>query len=285
VSGHVFISYSHDDGGAYVQRLVKYLADAGIPVWRDSELITGNRWTRVIQDKIDTCSACIVLMTPQADESEWVSNEIQRAKISRRPIFPLLVSGQSFFVLGNLQHEDVSDGRMPSIDLLHELRLLTASDPGLTDPGPTKRLTVVGVRVEVPSNQPIVLLREADGERYLPIWVGSVEATAIAYQLQGVKPALPLTHDLFRDVLNAASAHVDRATIHDLQDNIFVTSLTVNGKQVRTRPSDAIALSLRMDFPVNSSVRVLEKAGILIPEGVDSLDDGRPDEPSGRSHP
>ena len=64
-------------------------------------------------------------------------------------------------------------------------------------------MEVVGVRVEMPSNQPIVLLKEAEGDRYLPIWIGGVEATAIALAQQGVAPARPLTHDLFRDVLDA----------------------------------------------------------------------------------
>ena len=69
-----------------------------------------------------------------------------------------------------------------------------------------REVSVVGVRVELPTNQPIVLLREVDGERYLPIWIGAVEATAIAYEQQGVKPARPLTHDLLRDVLTALKA-------------------------------------------------------------------------------
>ena len=65
------------------------------------------------------------------------------------------------------------------------------------------KLDVVGVRVEMPSNQPIVLLREEGGERYLPIWIGAVEATAIAFAQQGVVPARPLTHDLIRDLIGA----------------------------------------------------------------------------------
>ena len=73
-----------------------------------------------------------------------------------------------------------------------------------------RELSVVGVRVELPSNQPIVLLREVEGDRYLPIWIGAVEATAIAYEQQGVKPARPLTHDLLRDVLAALKAAAQR---------------------------------------------------------------------------
>jgi bifunctional DNase/RNase len=67
-----------------------------------------------------------------------------------------------------------------------------------------RELSVVGVRVELPNNQPIVLLKEVDGDRYLPIWIGAVEATAIAYEQQGVKPPRPLTHDLMRDILTAS---------------------------------------------------------------------------------
>ena len=73
-------------------------------------------------------------------------------------------------------------------------------------------MRVVGVRVELPANQPILLLREADGDRYLPIWIGSVEATAIALEQQGVKPARPLTHDLLRDVLDRVSVPAERCT-------------------------------------------------------------------------
>ena len=69
-----------------------------------------------------------------------------------------------------------------------------------------RELSVVGVRVELPTNQPIVLLKEVDGERYLPIWIGAVEATAIAYEQQGVKPARPLTHDLLRRAGGAGGA-------------------------------------------------------------------------------
>ena len=69
-----------------------------------------------------------------------------------------------------------------------------------------RQMDVVGVRVEMPSNQPIVLLREVDGERYLPIWIGADEATAIAFAQQGVVPARPLTHDLLRDVVGGARA-------------------------------------------------------------------------------
>ena len=80
-----------------------------------------------------------------------------------------------------------------------------------------RELSVVGVRVELPSNQPIVLLREVEGDRYLPIWIGAVEATAIAYEQQGVKPARPLTHDLLRDILAALKAPLQAVEIIEMQ--------------------------------------------------------------------
>jgi hypothetical protein len=82
-------------------------------------------------------------------------------------------------------------------------------------------LDVVGVRVEMPSNQPIVLLRETAGERYLPIWIGAVEATAIAFAQQGVVPPRPLTHDLLRDVLEAFGRELNEVRITDLDDGVF----------------------------------------------------------------
>ncbi|MBA2716868.1 MAG: bifunctional nuclease family protein, partial [Propionibacteriales bacterium] len=81
-----------------------------------------------------------------------------------------------------------------------------------------REVDVVGVRVEMPSNQPIVLLRESSGERYLPIWVGAVEATAIAFAQQGVIPPRPLTHDLLKDVLTATGHELTEVRITEVRD-------------------------------------------------------------------
>ena len=102
--------------------------------------------------------------------------------------------------------------------------------------------------MEMPSNNPIVLLREKDGERYLPIWVGAVEATAIAYAQQGVVSPRPLTHDLLRDVLTAVGAPLAEVRITALRDGVFYALLVFeSGIEVSARPSDAIALALRTD--------------------------------------
>ena len=103
---------------------------------------------------------------------------------------------------------------------------------------------VMGVRVEMPSNQPIVLLKELDGVRYLPIWLGAVEATAIAFAQQEVKPPRPLTHDLFKDVIGELGAKLNTVYLTELRDGIFYAQLNFeDGPKVSARPSDAIALA------------------------------------------
>jgi bifunctional DNase/RNase len=127
-------------------------------------------------------------------------------------------------------------------------------------------LSLVGVRVELPSNQPIVLLKESEGERYLPIWIGAVEATAIAFALQGVQTPRPMTHDLMRDILQETEVQVDRVLIHELVDQTFfaLIRLTLDGRstEVSSRPSDAIALAVRINAPIYANEDVLEQAGI-----------------------
>ena len=130
-----------------------------------------------------------------------------------------------------------------------------------------REVEVVGVRVEVPSNQPIVLLREAAGERYLPIWIGAVEATAIAFAQQGVVPPRPLTHDLLRDVLDATGNEVSEIRITEMRDNVFYASLVLaSGVEVSARPSDSIALALRTGSRIVCSEELLEDAGIVVPD-------------------
>jgi len=129
---------------------------------------------------------------------------------------------------------------------------------------------VVGVRIEMPSNQPIVLLKEVDGIRYLPIWVGAVEASAIAFAQQGLVPVRPLTHDLFTTVLRMVDAQVERVELTDLIDGVFYAELHLAGdKTVSARPSDAIALALRASAPITAAESLFSKAGIEIPDQSD----------------
>lgn len=128
-------------------------------------------------------------------------------------------------------------------------------------------LTVVGVRVELPSNQPIVLLKETAGDRYLPIWIGAVEATAIAFAQQGVVPARPLTHDLMKDILEATGLALTAVTITDLRDGVYYADLQfASGVTVSARPSDAIALAIRVGTTIYAEETVLAEAGVAIPD-------------------
>ena len=135
------------------------------------------------------------------------------------------------------------------------------SDTGLSE------VSVVGVRVELPSQQPIVLLKEVDGDRYLPIWIGAVEATAIAFAQQGIVTARPMTHDLMRDLLASLDKPLESVTITDLREGVFYAELSFpGGVSVSARPSDAIALAMRTGAVIRSSESVLAEAGIAIPD-------------------
>ena len=137
---------------------------------------------------------------------------------------------------------------------------------------------VVGVRIEMPSNQPIVLLKEISGSRYLPIWVGTAEATAIAFCQQGLKPQRPLTHDLLVDILNSEKIRLRSVHLTELRDGIFYSDLVLvneNGQEqkVSSRPSDAVALAVRVEAPILATNELFEEAGISIPEqGEDEIE-------------
>jgi len=141
------------------------------------------------------------------------------------------------------------------------------SDPN-GDDGEGIPMDLIGVRIELPTNQPIVLLRETDGSRYLPIWIGAVEATAIAYALEGVVPQRPLTHDLLKLVSESLGATVARVVVTELRDSVYYADLvlTRGGDEVTvsSRPSDAIALAARMGAPFFATPQVLDDAGIEI---------------------
>jgi uncharacterized protein len=131
-------------------------------------------------------------------------------------------------------------------------------------------MKLIGVRVELPGNQPIVLLKESEGERYLPIWVGTAEATAIAFALQGVVTARPMTHDLMKNILEELGVGVERIEITELREGTFYASIQMarNGTsfQISSRPSDAIALAVRVDVPIFANEEVLTEASIVIRE-------------------
>jgi bifunctional DNase/RNase len=128
-----------------------------------------------------------------------------------------------------------------------------------------RQLDVVGIRLEVAANQTLVLLREVDGDRVLPIWIGAAEAAAIAYAQQGVVPPRPLTHDLLRDVVGAFGKQLTEVRITELRDGIFYALLVFSDAiEVSARPSDAIALALRTGTTIYGAEDVLDEAGIEV---------------------
>ena len=129
---------------------------------------------------------------------------------------------------------------------------------------------VVGVRVEMPSNQPIVLIKEVDGIRYLPIWVGAAEATAIAFAQQGLIPPRPLTHDLLQNVITELGSKVESVSLTELLNGVFYSTIKLGeDREISARPSDAIALALRAGAPIFATEDLFVSAGIEIPDQAD----------------
>ncbi len=132
---------------------------------------------------------------------------------------------------------------------------------------------VVGVRVEMPTNSPIVLVRGSGSALHLPIWIGPGEAAAIAMALQGVTPPRPLTHDLFVATLEQVGRPLESVRITRLDEGVFYGELVVGETVVDARPSDAIALALRAEVPILVAVEVLIEAGVEIePEPQDEVE-------------
>ncbi len=131
-------------------------------------------------------------------------------------------------------------------------------------------MRIVGVQVEMPNSQPILMLTEVSGPRSLPIMIGSVEATAIAMHLQGVRPARPLTHDLLGQVITALGRKVEQVRVVDFREGTYFGELAFDdGTTVSARPSDAVALAVRAGIPVFVDDAVLAEAGVVVPEDAD----------------
>jgi hypothetical protein len=127
-------------------------------------------------------------------------------------------------------------------------------------------MELVGVRVEIPANTPMVLLREREGRhRLLPIYIGSPEATAIHYALEGVESPRPMTHDLFVQTLALLDARVERVVVTEMRDHTYYAELHLvtpaGPKVISSRPSDAIALAVRCDAPLFASEELIDEVG------------------------
>ena len=137
------------------------------------------------------------------------------------------------------------------------------------------------------SNMPMIVLRDEEEKRSLPIWVGLAEANAIALELEKIPTARPMTHDLIRNILESVGARVSKVVVNDLKENTFyaVIHLRLGGNDlaVDSRPSDAIALALRVDAPIYVDEEVLNKAESVEVKVAKEPEPGKPDDPAERA--
>lgn len=137
-------------------------------------------------------------------------------------------------------------------------------------------MTIQSIRVSLTNYQRVVILKEKESDRYLPIWIGPAEADAIAVRLQDVSVARPLTHDLLRQVILELGAAVQYVFVNDLSNDTFFARIMLRvgdrDLEVDSRPSDAIALAVRADVPIFADESVLEKAGVRLDEGGQTIE-------------
>lgn len=133
-----------------------------------------------------------------------------------------------------------------------------------------RELSIESIRLSLTNYQRVVILREKDADRYLPIWIGPAEADAIAVRLQDVSVARPMTHDLLRNLIDQLGAKIVYIVVSDLSNDTFFARivLDVNGDtmEVDSRPSDAIALAVRAEAPIFAEESVLDRAGVVLDE-------------------
>ncbi|GAB3621169.1 bifunctional nuclease family protein [Glutamicibacter endophyticus] len=126
-------------------------------------------------------------------------------------------------------------------------------------------LEFAGIRIQLPSNQPLLLLKRSGTDIYLPVWIGAPEASAIAMTEQGLTPPRPMTHDLIMSILETLSARLERIEIVSVNNAVFTADLVLsNGSRVDARSSDAVALALRAECPILCTEEVLQSAGVEI---------------------
>ncbi len=140
-----------------------------------------------------------------------------------------------------------------------------------------QQMQIYGVSFDMVGKQPIVLLKTVDGNRFLPIWIGHPEAAAILMKLQGASTPRPMTHDLLSDVLEQLDAKCERVAVTELRDNTFYASITVsvNGSELEidSRPSDALALAVRVSAPIFAAEEVIEESAIEFEHEVEDTEE------------
>jgi len=143
-------------------------------------------------------------------------------------------------------------------------------------------VTIDSIRVSLMSQSRIVILKDVDSERYLPIWIGACEADAITVTLQDVEVSRPLTHDLLKNIIAEMGGEVDHIVISDLRNDVFYARIVMDagGKQMEidSRPSDALALAVRLHVPVYIEEAVMQKAAVLPEEEVETENPASPEE-------
>ena len=147
-------------------------------------------------------------------------------------------------------------------------------------------MTIDSIRVSPMNYQRVVILKEKGSDRYLPIWIGPAEADAIAVKLQDLSVPRPLTHDLLRTIIDTLGGSVVHILVNDLQNDTFYAKITIQTdgttKEIDCRPSDAVALAVRVQVPIYAEESVLDKAGIQLdkdtgkPLGVEPAPPGEP---------
>ena len=149
-------------------------------------------------------------------------------------------------------------------------------------------MTVDSIRVSPMNYQRVVILKEKDADRYLPIWIGPAEADAIAVKLQDLTVPRPLTHDLLRTIIDVLGGSVKHILVSDLRNDTFYAQITIqaNGdaKEIDCRPSDAVALAVRAQVPIYVAESVLDKAGILLDKEGKPIGSGQ-EEQEGEERP
>ncbi|WP_270240135.1 bifunctional nuclease family protein [Kocuria marina] len=130
---------------------------------------------------------------------------------------------------------------------------------------PNVRMEIAGVRMDVPTGQPVVVLRELQGARRLPIWVGTNEATSIVFALQGIEPPRPLTHDLLLSVVDQLGRSVRDVVVHTVENTVLHAAISFDdGTVVDARASDALAIAARTSCPILCATAVLDEAGLVL---------------------
>jgi bifunctional DNase/RNase len=141
-----------------------------------------------------------------------------------------------------------------------------------------QEMIIEAIRVSLMNYNRVVILKEKDSNRFLPIWIGAAEADAITLKKQGVKVSRPMTHDLLANVIGELGSSVQRIVVSDISDDTFIARiyLTRNGEdlQIDSRTSDAIALAVRTDAPIFCEDEVLDQAGVVLDEDGSIVDAG-----------